>query len=315
MVFVNEIADIVHGYTHRYLGSPNKNIGDAFLIVWKFTPEDVESANGEIKVKSTPGATRMADMAAISFILTIAAINKSKKIAKYRTNQALNERMPNYRVRMGFGIHAGWAIEGAIGSEYKIDASYISPHVNLTMALEEATKVYGVPFVISEHYFKLISKELQDQMRPLDRVEIHGFEEPTTIYTFDMDLSQIEVSSEEERELDKESQILQRIQARKRRDYIAKATASGRYNVKTKLTTDKDIINMHKPFDENFIKLHKIGFGAYIDGNWTKAKELFESIKKIKPNDNPSQTLLNYMQKTNFKAPANWKGYHEFCEK
>ena len=37
--------------------------------------------------------------------------------------------MPNYRVRMGFGIHAGWAIEGAIGSEYKIDASYISPHV------------------------------------------------------------------------------------------------------------------------------------------------------------------------------------------
>ena len=223
MVFVNEIADIVHGYTHRYLGCPNKNIGDAFLIVWKFNPEDVETEeSGEVKVKPTAGASRMADMAAISFILTIAAINKSKKVARYRSNPALNERMPNYRVRMGFGIHAGWAIEGAIGSEYKIDASYISPHVNLTMALEEATKVYGVPFVISEHYFKLISKELQDNMRPLDRVEIHGFADITTIYTFDMDLNQLEINQEEESEADKEAQILQRIQARKRQRLYCK---------------------------------------------------------------------------------------------
>lgn len=31
---------------------------------------------------------------------------------------------------------AGWAIEGAIGSEYKIDASYLSPHVNMASRLE-----------------------------------------------------------------------------------------------------------------------------------------------------------------------------------
>ena len=118
------------------------------------------------------------------------------------------------------------------------------------MALEEATKVYGVPFVISEHYFKLISKELQDNMRPLDRVEIHGFADITTIYTFDMDLNQLEINQEEESEADKEAQILQRIQARKRRDFIAKATKTGRYKIKDKLTTDKDIIKMHKAYNE-----------------------------------------------------------------
>ena len=32
---------------------------------------------------------------------------------------------------LGFGLHVGWAIEGAIGSNYKIDASYLSPNVNL----------------------------------------------------------------------------------------------------------------------------------------------------------------------------------------
>lgn len=32
---------------------------------------------------------------------------------------------------MAFGLHAGWAIEGAVGSRHKIDATYLSPHVNL----------------------------------------------------------------------------------------------------------------------------------------------------------------------------------------
>lgn len=36
MVFVNSIADIVHSTIDLYLGEPNKNIGDAFLLVWKF---------------------------------------------------------------------------------------------------------------------------------------------------------------------------------------------------------------------------------------------------------------------------------------
>lgn len=43
-------------------------------------------------------------------------------------------------VRLGWGLHAGWAIEGAIGSDHKIDASYLSPHVNISARLEGATK-------------------------------------------------------------------------------------------------------------------------------------------------------------------------------
>ena len=32
---VNKVAYIVHSNTVMYGGSPNKNIGDAFLLVWK----------------------------------------------------------------------------------------------------------------------------------------------------------------------------------------------------------------------------------------------------------------------------------------
>lgn len=35
MIFVNQIGEIVHSAVYRYGGSANKNIGDAFLLVWK----------------------------------------------------------------------------------------------------------------------------------------------------------------------------------------------------------------------------------------------------------------------------------------
>jgi class 3 adenylate cyclase len=41
MIFVNEIAEIVHRIVDMYSGSANKNIGDAFLLVWKYNEEYV----------------------------------------------------------------------------------------------------------------------------------------------------------------------------------------------------------------------------------------------------------------------------------
>ena len=42
MLFVNEIGEIVHGVVDQFSGAANKNIGDAFLLVWKIHDEDVE---------------------------------------------------------------------------------------------------------------------------------------------------------------------------------------------------------------------------------------------------------------------------------
>jgi hypothetical protein len=40
MMFVNQIADIVHGIVDHFGGNANKNIGDAFLVVWKIPSRD-----------------------------------------------------------------------------------------------------------------------------------------------------------------------------------------------------------------------------------------------------------------------------------
>jgi class 3 adenylate cyclase len=88
-------------------------------------------------------------MSLISFLKIIAGLKRSRKLLRYKDDPGLNARMPGYEVRMGFGLHVGWAIEGAIGSFYKIDASYLSPNVNMASRLEAATKQFGTPILIS----------------------------------------------------------------------------------------------------------------------------------------------------------------------
>ncbi len=53
----------------------------------------------------------------------------------------MKNRIKDYKgVKMGFGLHVGWSIEGPIGSEYKVDASYLSHNVNMANRLESETK-------------------------------------------------------------------------------------------------------------------------------------------------------------------------------
>ena len=113
-------------------------------------------------------------MALFSFIKILAKINKLSHILDYRKDAALNERMPGYSVKMGFGLHQGWAIEGAIGSFFKIDASYLSPNVNMASRLEYATKQYGVPLLVSGPFQKLCTDEIKAYLRGVDTVTVKG---------------------------------------------------------------------------------------------------------------------------------------------
>jgi len=70
----------------------------------------------------------------------IAKINKLDTLVNYSHHEALTNIVPGFKVRMGFGLHVGWAIEGAIGSGFKIDASYLSPNMNLAARLEAASR-------------------------------------------------------------------------------------------------------------------------------------------------------------------------------
>lgn len=134
----------------------------------------------------------MADLALFSFLKIIAKINKFSHILQYRNNQALNDRMPGYKVKMGFGLHQGWAIEGAIGSIHKIDASYLSPNVNMASRLEAATKQYGVALLISGALHDIFSEPIKKLCREVDTVTVKGSIFPIRLFTVDINFESLE---------------------------------------------------------------------------------------------------------------------------
>lgn len=51
MMFVNQIADVVHYAVDKFAGSANKNMGEAFLVVWKFKKTDVKWVGKDIMLR------------------------------------------------------------------------------------------------------------------------------------------------------------------------------------------------------------------------------------------------------------------------
>jgi class 3 adenylate cyclase len=144
MSYVNKIAEIVHSMVDRYGGATNKNIGEAFLMVWNFHDSKEMERLAEQERFFNHQVSRenqiVADMSLISILKIISKINSYEHIQEYNNHKDLSLKVPDFRVRMGFGLHHGWAIQGAIGSFFKIDVSYLSPNVNLASRLGAATK-------------------------------------------------------------------------------------------------------------------------------------------------------------------------------
>jgi hypothetical protein len=136
---------------------------------------------------------QLADDALVAFLQSLVAINISRELDRWRSDPALvalaqakNPAATRYTIDMGFGLHAGWAIEGSIGSALKIDASYLSPNVNIAARLDGATKQYGVPLLFSGSFRSLLQPDIRARCRHLDRITVKGSSAPIDIYTFDI---------------------------------------------------------------------------------------------------------------------------------
>jgi hypothetical protein len=80
----------------------------------------------------------------------------------------------------------GYAIEGAIGSYYKIDASYLSSHARMAERLEGATKAYAVPVLISGDLHKYFTRKLKGSCRQVDYCTMKGSDIPVKLFTIDV---------------------------------------------------------------------------------------------------------------------------------
>lgn len=109
-------------------------------------------------------------------------------------------------VQMGFGLHAGRAVQGAIGSQRKIDATYVSEAVEKAEFLESSTKKYGLKLLMSDSFHRLLNHSNKRRCRKVDQISIKDDEdgedeidlncETMELFTFDMDIEALSFKQE-----------------------------------------------------------------------------------------------------------------------
>ena len=200
------------------------------------------------------------DQALIAFLKIRTDMKENEELLEHRTVNRLQLKRPNYHVRLAYSLHVGWAIEGAIGSSLKVDASYVSPHVNLCQKLQEAGKQFDVQLLMSDVFVQNIqARQLNVECRPVDVVFVKGFDKPITLYTYQPPEYPESMSA-----LDKEK------------------------------------------FIDNWLR----GFDLYVDGKWKECKPLIEECLLISNGtDGPSKMLLRTIQDKELKKT--WKGARE----
>lgn len=380
MLFVNQIAEIVHERTHKFGGAANKNTGNAFLLVWKFPKRDSiildatkkpiieqktnapelhlgdDAESKELQGHVANPAMRLAvqnltEQALTAFVHTIIQIATHQELQHWRTHPELVKYDPNYDIDMGFGLHIGWSIEGAIGSNHKVDASYLSPNVNMSARLEGATKQFGVKLLFSGVFYGLMQPEVQKLCRMLDRITVKGSLVPIDIYTFDMpktatigghnqikpvhltDLVQADDdpnsapnSARGEGEVKNRGKLGARIKSKIPRSSAkvvpeaeepAKAPKREKHNEPeyTPANLLAALITLQVGMPTGFVSTFNKASRCYIKGEWPQAKELLGEVTYMMPEDKPTKVLLRVMGEYGFNAPADWKGFRALTSK
>ena len=299
LLYLNKISSIVHTCVDKFIGAPNKNIGEAYLCCWKlcnkiFT-DDVNNLNNV-------DLHNIADCAVLAYLDILKRIKRDRELLKYKKMPIIQKKIKDFETKINFGLHIGWAIEGGIGSKFKVDFSYLSPNVNIASRLEAASKHYGVEIIISGIIYDLLSPEMQLICRHIDRVQVKGSLRPIDLYTIDINKGKLSLSNKMNADhFRKKEEIRQLIKD--------KQLVSKHY-----LNKDSFVELLSTKLTEEFYELFEEGLENYFGGNWLEAKKYFKKCLKIYK-DQPTITLLNYIKSENYTAPFNWIGVRELKSK
>jgi Adenylate and Guanylate cyclase catalytic domain len=288
----------------------------------KVQEDDAMADAMQLSLQSLPGISTFTDRAVLGMLKSFAGIHRDNKLMGWGRDFRLSAGVGAFEVNMIFGMDAGWAVEGAVGSEYKIDATYLSPHVNMASRMMSACKHYGVTILLSEAVQELMSDTAKSKLRNVDRVTVKGSVRIQKIFTYDA------------RHKGADFFLFSRS------DDLADSDAE--QYVSSIWTTDQDLQAMRHHITEDFESEFNAGLKAYYAGDWTTAIRKLESANEImveaameegylhdemdntpyrkelyrkETADGPCSYLVNFMKSKGGVAPEDWDGWHPLLSK
>lgn len=159
-LFMNEYLTRMTDIVLRHNGTIDKFIGDAIMAFWNAPLDD--SGHAEHALRSS------AEM-----ILELQKLNDDMKTER---QGMFDEILP---IRIGVGLNTGECLVGNFGSSQRFDYSALGDNVNIAARLEELTKSYRLPVLVSENTVRQCS---DFAVLHVDRVKIRGRTEETDIF-------------------------------------------------------------------------------------------------------------------------------------
>lgn len=118
-----------------------------------------------------------------------AATDMLLRLRDYNQKRKQNGEIP---IAIGTGINTGRMMLGTIGENDRLETTVIGDVVNLASRIENLTKRYAVPLLISDHTFRSLRAPERHAIRFIGRTQVKGKETPVRVFeVFDGDLPEI----------------------------------------------------------------------------------------------------------------------------
>ena len=322
MLFVNQVCEIVHGIADEFHGMANRNNGDSMLIVWRIPTGDVERTR------------KVHDMALAACVKICIAVKRSVELAEYRYLPPLMQKLDDFRVELNFGLHKGWGIEGAIGSNLKIDASYLGPDVNIAEVIEGANSKFGTTILASETVVAACSPSMKATLRMVNRVQLQSARNALYLYALDLDRGVDLIDRTEADSFHSSDRAPVSSRHRQRVDRERRKELRWNTDITLMLRQDTDFLRLRQLYEASplFGEKFKNGYLNYECGEWGIARlalgETVRMLERVTQNpeslnpfttrnrvlDGPSKFILEYMRDSTFIAPSGWVGIRKVVD-
>jgi len=154
--FINAYLGQMEPIINEYGGFIDKYIGDAIMALFPLADDAVQSS-----------------------------IAMLKRLREY--NQLL--QMAGFHpIKIGIGLHTGPLMLGTVGGQNRMDGTVIADAVNLASRVENLTKIYNTPLLMTMQTYRHLLRSSHYKIRVIDTVKIKGKSKEVTVYeVFDAD--------------------------------------------------------------------------------------------------------------------------------
>jgi hypothetical protein len=113
--------------------------------------------------------TNIAEKAVIAAVKTIAELARANDLLAYSKHPRISHRFgEKHSIKISFAMHLGNAIEGAVGSEQKVDALFLSKDSQIVGRIDELCDTYDRPILLTSAIYNIMTEKSQEFCRRLD---------------------------------------------------------------------------------------------------------------------------------------------------